>query len=323
MEKMLQVSSSPHVRSKARTGTLMLLVVIALWPAACFGVWLNGPWAAAVLGVSIGTAVLTEYLYEKLMKKPVTVSDCSAVVTGLLLGMNLPPQVPLWMPALGSLFAILVVKQLFGGLGQNFMNPALAGRCFLMISFSARMTSFAVADGTLNKIVDTVSGATPLAEIRAGGSFDLLSMFLGTTRGTIGETSTLALLIGAAFLVAAGVIRLTVPLAYLASFSAFALLFGGHGFDLPFLAAQLCGGGLMLGAWFMATDYVTRPITAKGQLVYGILLGLMTGLFRFFGGSAEGVSYAIIFCNLLVPLIERLTLPGGFGVVRKRGGGKA
>ena len=160
--------------------------------------------------MSIGAAVLTEYIYERLMKRPVTVGDGSAVVTGLLLGMNLPPLVPLWMPALGSVFAILVVKQLFGGLGQNFMNPALAGRCFLMISFSARMTSFAVSDGTLNKIVDTVSGATPLAEIKGGGSFDLLSMFLGTTRGTIGETCTLALLAGGIFLVITGVIRLTV-----------------------------------------------------------------------------------------------------------------
>ena len=214
------------------------------------------------------------------------------------------------------------MKQLFGGLGQNFMNPALAGRCFLMISFSARMTSFAVSDGTLNKIVDTVSGATPLAEIKGGGSFDLLSMFLGTTRGTIGETCTLALLAGGIFLVITGVIRLTVPLAYLGSFSVFALLAGGHGMDFPWLAAQLCGGGLMLGAWFMATDYVTRPITRTGQIVYGIILGIMTGLFRFFGGSAEGVSYAIIFSNLLVPLIERLTLPGGFGIKRKGGADK-
>ena len=322
MEKLLHVSSSPHVRSKAKTSTIMLLVIIALWPAACFGVWLNGPYAAAVLGVSIGAAVLTEYIYERLMKRPVTVGDGSAVVTGLLLGMNLPPLVPLWMPVLGSVFAILVVKQLFGGLGQNFMNPALAGRCFLMISFSARMTSFAVSDGTLNKIVDTVSGATPLAEIKGGGSFDLLSMFLGTTRGTIGETCTLALLAGGIFLVITGVIRLTVPLAYLGSFSVFALLAGGHGMDFPWLAAQLCGGGLMLGAWFMATDYVTRPITRTGQIVYGIILGIMTGLFRFFGGSAEGVSYAIIFSNLLVPLIERLTLPGGLGIKRKGGADK-
>ena len=223
------------------------------------------------------------------------------------------------MPVLGSVFAILVVKQLFGGLGQNFMNPALAGRCFLMISFAARMTNFAVADGTVAKIADTVSGATPLAELKAGGAADVLSMFLGNTRGTIGETSALALLLGGIFLVVIGVIDLVIPLTYLGSFAVFALAFGGHGLDLNFLAAELCGGGLMLGAWFMATDYVTRPITKKGRYVYGILLGLLTGLFRLFGSSAEGVSYAIIFSNLLVPLIERCTLPGGFGIKKKGG----
>ena len=319
MEKLLHVSSSPHIRSKAKTSTIMFLVVIALLPAACFGIWLNGPYAGAVLAVSVAVSVLTEYIYEKLMHRKITVSDGSAVVTGLLLGMNLPPQVPLWMPVLGSIFAILIVKQLFGGLGQNFMNPALAGRCFLMISFAARMTNFAVSDGTMQKIVDTVSGATPLAEVKAGGAADLLSMFLGTTRGTIGETSALALLIGGLFLVFMGVIDLIIPLTYIGTFAVFALIFGGHGLDMSFLVAELCGGGLMLGAWFMATDYVTRPITKKGQIVYGVILGILTGLFRLFGGSAEGVSYAIIFSNLLVPLIERLTLPKGFGIQKKGG----
>lgn len=323
MEKLLHVSSSPHIRSKAKTSSIMFLVVVALLPAACFGIWLNGPYAGAVLAVSIAASVLTEYIYEKLMRRAVTVSDGSAVVTGLLLGMNLPPQVPLWMPVLGSVFAILIVKQLFGGLGQNFMNPALAGRCFLMISFAARMTDFAVSDGTVGKIVDTVSGATPLAELKATGAADTLSMFLGNTKGTIGETSALLLLIGGIFLVAVGIIDLIIPLTYIGSFAAFALIFGGRGLDFSFLAAELCGGGLMLGAWFMATDYVTRPITKKGQYVYGIILGILTGLFRIFGGSAEGVSYAIIFSNLLVPLIERLTLPGGFGIVKKKGGNRS
>lgn len=317
MENLLHVSSSPHIRSKAKTSGIMYLVFIALLPAACFGVWLNGVYAGAVLLVALVTAVATEYIYEKLMHRTITISDGSAAITGLLLGMNLPGQVPLWMPVLGSVFAILVVKQLFGGLGQNFMNPALAGRCFLMISFAARMTDFSVSDATMTKIVDTVSGATPLAELKAGGSVDLLSLFLGTTKGTIGETSTLALLIGGVFLAILGIIHWIIPLTYLGSFSLFALLLGGHGFDLTYLAAELCGGGLMLGAWFMATDYVTRPITRGGQYIYGILLGILTGLFRIFGGSAEGVSYAIIFCNLLVPLIERATLPTGFGIERK------
>ena len=199
-------SSSPHIRSKAKTSSIMFLVVVALLPAACFGIWLNGPYAGAVLAVSIAASVLTEYIYAKLMRRAVTVSDGSArAATGLLLGMNLPPQVPLWMPAPGSVFAILIVKQLFGGLGQNFMNPALAGRCFLMISFAARMTDFAVSDGTVGEIVDTVSGATPLAELKVTGAADTLSTFLGNTKGTIGETSALLLLIGGTFLVAVGI----------------------------------------------------------------------------------------------------------------------
>lgn len=320
MEKLLHVSSSPHVRARVKTSNLMFLVVLALLPAACAGIWVFGPYAAAVMAVSVASAVLTEGLYEKLMHRPVTVKDGSAVVTGLLLGMNLPVSVPLWMPVLGSVFAILVVKQLFGGLGQNFMNPALAGRCFLLISFAGRMTDFSLSPAAASRIVDTVSGATPLAELKAGGTADLLSMFLGNTKGTIGETSALAILIGGIFLAAMGVIRLWIPLLYLGSFSAFTLLLGGRGFDPAFLAAELLGGGLMLGAWFMATDYVTSPITKYGRIFYGILLGILTGLFRFYGGSAEGVSYAIIFCNLLVPLIERLTVPGGFGCGKRRGG---
>ena len=320
MEKLLHVSSSPHVRARVKTSNLMFLVVLALLPAACAGIWVFGPYAAAVMAVSVASAVLTEGLYEKLVHRPVTVKDGSAVVTGLLLGMNLPVSVPLWMPVLGSVFAILVVKQLFGGLGQNFMNPALAGRCFLLISFAGRMTDFSLSPAAASRIVDTVSGATPLAELKAGGTADLLSMFLGNTKGTIGETSALAILIGGIFLAAMGVIRLWIPLLYLGSFSAFTLLLGGRGFDPAFLAAELLGGGLMLGAWFMATDYVTSPITKYGRIFYGILLGILTGLFRFYGGSAEGVSYAIIFCNLLVPLIERLTVPGGFGCGKRRGG---
>lgn len=323
MEKLIHVSSSPHIRSRVKTSSIMLLVILALLPAACVGIWVFGPYAGAVLAVSIVSAVLTEYIYEKLMRRSVTVKDGSAVVTGLLLGMNLPVSVPLWMPVIGSVFSVLVVKQLFGGLGQNFMNPALAGRCFLLISFSARMTDFSVSAAAASRIVDTVSGATPLAELKAGGSADLLSMFLGNTKGAIGETSALALLAGGIFLAALGIIRLWIPLLYLGSFSIFVMIFGGHGFDLTYIAAELLGGGLMLGAWFMATDYVTSPITRRGKIIYGILLGIMTGIFRLFGGAAEGVSYAIIFCNLLVPLIERLTLPGGFGCRKEKGGSAA
>ena len=318
MSTKLHVSSSPHIRSKIRTEHIMFTVILALLPAALYGVWLNGANALMVLLVSIATAVITEAVFEKITKRPVTIKDGSAILTGLLLGMNLPPLVPFWMPLLGSCFAILVVKQFFGGLGQNFMNPALAGRAFLLISFAARMTNFAVTDSAASKIVDTVSGATPLAAIKAGETGNLISMFFGNTRGTIGETSAFLLLIGGLFLIFTGVIRYHIPVIYIATFSVFALIFGGHGFDLQYLACQICGGGLMLGAFFMATDYVTRPITVKGQCIYAVMLGILTGIFRIFGGSGEGVSYAIILTNCFVPLLEKATLPGGFGIPKEK-----
>ena len=323
MSNLLHVSSSPHIRSKITTDWIMYMVLIALLPATCMGVYLFGVPALILIVCSVVTCVATEYIYERLMHKPITIKDGSAMVTGLLLALNLPSGATWWMAVLGGVFAILVVKQLFGGLGQNIMNPALAARCFLMISFAARMTDFSTSASVTAKLVDTVSGATPLAEIKAGGSWDLMSMFLGNTRGTIGETSALLLLIGGIFLVVMKIIDLRIPLTYIGTFAVFALLFGGHGFDLSYVAAELCGGGLMLGAWFMATDYVTRPVTGKGQYVYGVILGILTGVFRIFGGSAEGVSYAIIFTNLLVPIIERLTLPGGFGIVKQKGGKKS
>lgn len=260
------------------------------------------------------------------MHKPNTVKDFSAVVTGLLLALNMPPQIPLWMPVLGSAFAIIVVKQLFGGLGQNFMNPALGARCFLMISFAARMTDFSVSD-SFRGVVDTVTGATPLAALKSQGfvegvSVPVKNLFLGNIQGTIGETSALAILIGAVILLGFKIIDFKIPLTYIGSFAVFVICYmlgTGMGFDVNYLLSHLFGGGLMLGAWFMATDYVTSPITPKGQIVYGVCLGIVTGVFRLLGGSAEGVSYAIIFCNLLVPLIERATYPVAFG----KGGKKA
>ncbi len=304
MDKLMKVSSNPHVRSKETTGSIMMAVVIALLPAAGFGIYNFGIRALLHMMICIGFAVLTEYLYEIAMKKRVTVADFSAVVTGLLLAMNLPVSAPLWIGALGSVFAILVVKMLFGGLGQNFMNPALAGRCFLMISFPKLMTDFSC---------DAYSGATPLASVKAGESVNVLSMIIGKTAGTIGETSMIAIVLGACILILLGIIDLKIPGMYLLSFGVFILLFNGKGFDTTYLSAQLAGGGLMLGAFFMATDYVTRPITPLGQIVYGVILGLITAIFRTFGGSAEGVSYAIIISNLLVPLIEKITLPKAFG----------
>ena len=304
MEQMYNVSSNPHIRDKMTTSRIMQLVVIALLPTTLFGIWNFGVHALLVVLATVASSVFFEWLYDRLMHKKNTTTDFSAVVTGLLLALNMPPQIPIWMPILGSAFAIIVVKQLFGRLGQNFMNPALAGRCFLMISFAGKMTDFTY---------DAVSGATPLAAMKAGESVNVLNLFLGKTAGTIGETSTLAILIGAVILLVFKVIDLRIPLSCLLSFSVFAILFGGHGFDLHFLAAQLCAGGLMLGTFFMATDYVTSPITKNGQIVYGCIIGIFTGVFRFLGSASEGVSYAIILSNLLVPLIEKVTPPTAFG----------
>ena len=305
MNENYNVSSSPHIRDKVTSSNIMLMVVISLLPATFFGIWNfrhENAWILIVL--TTAAAVLAEYLWEKLMHKPVTIKDFSAVVTGLLLALNLPPTLPWWMGVVGAFFAIIVVKQLFGGLGQNFMNPALGARCFLLICFAGKMTNF---------VYDGVTGPTPLANLKAGESVDSFAMLIGNTSGTIGETSVIALMIGAMFLILMGVIDLRIPGTYILTFVIFISLFGGHGFDPQYITAHLCGGGLMLGAWFMATDYVTSPITSKGKIVYGICLGCLTGLFRLFGGSAEGVSYAIIICNLLVPLIERVTIPVPFG----------
>ena len=303
MSELFKVSSNPHIRSKVATNGLMAAVLIALMPATGFGIYNFGPRALAVIAVTIASTILTEYFFG-LYKGKLTVTDLSAVVTGLLLALNLPVTIPLWMAALGGVFAILVVKMLFGGLGQNFMNPALAARCFMLISFPTAMTAFQC---------DGYTGATPLAALKAGEAVNVLDMVIGRTAGTIGETSVIAILAGACILILFGVIDIRIPGSYIVTFILFAGIFGGHGFHPAYLAAQLAGGGLMLGAFFMATDYVTRPITIKGQYVYGIVLGLLTGIFRIFGPGAEGVSYAIILGNLLVPLIEKCTRPTAFG----------
>lgn len=304
MSDLMKVSSNPHIRSKVTTGNIMLAVVIALLPAAGFGIYNFGLDALILILITVATTVLTEFLYEKAMHKKVTIGDYSAVVTGLLLALNLPSSAPWWIGVIGGVFAILVVKMLFGGQGQNFMNPALGARCFLLISYTSIMCNFEC---------DAYSGATPLASLKAGESVNILDMVVGRTSGTIGETSMIAIVIGACFLLLLGVIDLKIPGSYIISFVIFVILFGGHGFDPAYIAAHLSGGGLMLGAFFMATDYVTRPVTKKGQYLYGIILGLLTGIFRIFGPSAEGVSYAIILGNLLVPLIEKITMPRAFG----------
>lgn len=312
MEQTMRISSSPHIRDKETTTNIMGQVIVFLMPATIFGIYNFGVRALITVLITVISCVIFEAGFQKLLGLKVTVKDLSAALTGLLLALNLPPEVPFWLPVLGSFFAIVVVKQLFGGLGQNFMNPALGARCFLLISFTGHMTAFTY---------DAVTTATPLADMKAGESVDVMSMFLGTTAGTIGETSALALLIGGMFLLVRKIINYRIPVFYIGSFAILILIYSlasGRGLDFSFLMAHLFGGGLMLGAFFMATDYVTSPITPNGKVVFGILLGLLTFLFRIFGGSAEGVSYAIIISNLLVPLIERVTVPRAFGKEAKK-----
>lgn len=310
MSDLYQVSSSPHVRAKDSTSRIMLYVIIALLPTSLFGIYNFGFKALLLILITIASCVATEWVFNKIVHKKNTIDDLSAVVTGLLLALNLPVALPWWEAVIGGVFAIAIVKMMFGGLGQNFMNPALGARCFLLIAFAADMTNFAT---------DTYTGATPLALIRNEGlgSVNVMDMLIGNTAGTIGETSVIAILIGAIILILTGVIDLKIPGAYIISFAVFILLFSGHGFDVNYLVAELCGGGLMLGAFFMATDYVTSPITPMGKIIFGISCGVLTGIFRCFGANAEGVSFAIILSNLFVPLIEKVTVPAAFGLVKE------
>lgn len=305
MDKKFNVTSSPHVRGRMDTQKIMLCVLISLLPATLFGIYNFGYKALILILVTVATCVVSEWLFDLIVKKDNTIKDLSAVVTGLLLALNLPHTLPWWQAVIGGVFAIVVVKCLFGGLGQNFMNPALGARVFLVISFASSMTSFTY---------DGITEATPLALLKEGQAVEPLKMLLGTEAGTIGETSVVCLLIGAIFLILMGIIDIRIPGAYILTFAVFIVLFGGHGFDITFLIEHLCGGGLVLGAFFMATDYVTSPITPLGKVIFGILLGILTGIFRIFGASAEGVSYAIIIGNLVVPLIEKVTIPRAFGI---------
>ena len=317
MSDLFKVSSSPHVRSKVSTDRIMLYVIIALLPATCFGVYNFGFKALFLILVTIASCVASEALFNFIVKKDNTIGDLSCIVTGVLLALNLPVSLPWWQAVIGAVFAIVVVKCLFGGLGQNFMNPALGARCFLLIAFAANMTNFESKGGA-----DVYTGATPLALIRENGgkipaSLNVRDMLYGNIAGTIGETSVIAILIGAIILILLEVIDLKIPAAYIITFALFMFVFGPSRFDTTYVVAQLCGGGLMLGAFFMATDYVTSPITPMGKIVFGICCGILTGLFRCFGANAEGVSFSIILCNLLVPIIEKYTVPRAFGLVKE------
>ena len=442
MGEKLLVSPSPHVRSKGKTSLIMLLVIAALLPSCVYGVLNFGMHALLILVLSTGSAVAAELVYELVMKKKITVTDGSAAVTGLLIGMNMPPMIAWWIPVIGSVFAIVVVKQLFGGLGRNFMNPALAARCFLVLAFSAQMTAFTTGTGVLSQVteltvtaeaaaeadaganeaagtdadsaatawteaeteaaaktdadsaataeteakgkvaaaaktdadsaataeteekgkaaaaaktdadsaataetadaasgataeteaaapktetrdsgkLDAVSTATPLKYLKKGQSFDLKALFLGNTPGTIGETSALLLLIGGIFLMLLGVIDWRIPVFYIGSFGVLVLITASaRGYDAPlqYMLQELFAGGLMMGAFFMATDYVSSPYTKSGRILFALIIGVMTWLYRMFGMYKEGVSNAIILANCLTPLIDRLTRPVAFGIRKK------
>ena len=316
MENKFIMSSSPHLHTSTTITKIMLYVIIALAPAAVLGVFFFGFYAALVIAVAVASAVVSEWVFDKITKKRNTTGDLSAVVTGLLIALNMPPRIPLWMVVIGSAFAIIIVKQMFGGLGKNFVNPALAARCFMLIAWTGAMTTFH------EPLVDAVSSATPLAIMKdgaAGSLPTLMQCFLGFKSGTIGEVSAIALIIGFAYLLIKRVVSIKIPAAYLLSFALLTFFFGKNAMDAGYLAYQLLTGGLLLGAFFMATDYTTTPTTSKGMIIFGIGCGVLTFLIRRFGGYPEGVSFSILLMNLASPLIERFTVPKSFG---NRGGAK-
>lgn len=321
MENMYVVSSSPHMRTKDTISSIMRDVIIALMPATFAGVYFFGYRAVAVILTSVAASVLSEYFYQKILKKPVSVKDLSAVVTGLLLALNLPVTIPLWMVVIGAAFAIIIVKQLYGGLGKNFMNPALAARCFMMISWAGCMTAF--VNPFMGYGADAVSSATPLAIIKGvsqGTLPSLMDSFLGAKAGCIGETSGLMLILGFLYLMIKRVVDFRIPVSYIASFAIFIYLFGNNGTgysQMYFTLLHIMTGGLLLGAIFMATDYVTTPTTHLGRIIFGIGCGFLTFAIRKFGSYSEGVSFSILLMNLVSPIIERFTVIKPFGEVRK------
>lgn len=320
MEHKLIVSSSPHIHEQESISSIMLDVIIALIPASLMGIYYFGYRAAMVIITAIAAAVASEYLYEKLTKRRNTVRDLSAIVTGLLLALNLPVTIPLWMTAAGSVFAIVVVKQLYGGLGKNFMNPALAARCFMLIAWAGAMTSF--VEPFAGYGADAVSQATPLAVLKGtseGALPALRDAFFGAKAGTIGETSGMMLILGGLYLLWRRVINWKIPVIYIAVFAALTYLFGTNNTgesQLYYTALSVCCGGLLLGAIFMATDYVTTPTTSKGQIIFAAGCGILTFVIRKFGGYPEGVSFSIILMNVASPLIDRYARPKKFGAVK-------
>jgi len=313
MENRFIVSMSPHIRADESIGRIMRDVVIALLPATFAGIYYFRMGAAKVIIFAVLAAVLTEAIVQKIRKRPVTISDWSAVVTGLLLAFNIPSTAPWWLPVIGSIFAIAIVKHTFGGLGHNFMNPALAARAMLLASWPVQMTNF-VTPGA-----DAVTTATPLALIKGMESAgqplpSIWNLFIGNTGGSLGETSALLLILGGLYLVYRGVITPRIPLIYIATVAVMTFIFGG--FDAHFMTFQIFAGGLILGAIYMATDYSSSPVTAKGQMIYALGCGIITSIIRMYGGYPEGVSYSILLMNVAAPLIDRYTSPKIFGEVK-------
>lgn len=307
------VSGTPHVRSKESIQSIMRDVIIALVPATAAGIYYFGLKALILIVAAIISAVFFEWLYEKITKKPVTINDLSAVVTGLLLAMNLPASAPVWVAIVGSAFAIIFAKQLFGGLGQNFINPALAGRAFLLASYPTEMTTWVVPNGLA---ADAATYATPLAQLKNGAlDASLKQLVIGQVGGTIGETCAIALIIGGIYLLYKHVISWKIPVIYIATVFILFAVIGRHGMRMPL--QEIFAGGVMLGGIFMATDYASSPVTPKGQVIFAVGAGLLTYLIRTFGGYPEGVSYSILIMNCCVPLIERFTEPTIFGALPK------
>jgi len=323
MKVILTVSSPPHIYGKDTTGRRMRDVLIALLPACAFAIYVYGNAALATMAIAVVSAVAAEYLFQKIMAKKITTSDRSAVITGLLLAFNLPPGVPFWIPIIGSFFAIVVVKQLFGGLGQNFLNPALAARAFLMASFPVHMTTWAFPSLLYAEGPDAVSGATYLALMRYDPDFapqmsDYMALLFGREGGSIGEASAAALMAGGLYLIFRRVINWRIPVFYVGSFALFAFVLGRDAFFSGPVLFEVLAGGLLLGAFFMATDYATSPISPNGKIIMGVGCGFLTVIIRFFGGYPEGVSYAILLMNLLVPAIDKYVRPAVYGRAKAR-----
>ncbi|MBQ8401084.1 MAG: RnfABCDGE type electron transport complex subunit D [Clostridia bacterium] len=323
MPSLLTVSPSPHIRGPENISSIMLDVILALCPAMLWGVYVFGLRALALCVISVLCAVGWEALSQVVLKKPVTIRDLSAAVTGMLLAMNLPVTVPLWMPIVGSFFAIVVVKQLFGGIGRNFVNPALAARVFLFTSFASRMSTFPAAGTRVDSLAMTlpegeiVAGATPLASLKNGQLPDvnLFDMITGSNMGgCIGEVSSLLLIAGGIYLLIRRVITWHIPAAYIGTVAALTFIFPQYGgVAADFMLTELFSGGLMIGAFFMATDYATCPVTTRGRLLFGFGCGALTVMIRYFGSYPEGVSFAILIMNLLVWYIDKVTVPKRFG----------